>query len=68
MMRLNAASNVSVILFAKPHQANKLVIKINGHKIVAGTNGFEIFPSLAIEEFELFIIFPKCCVYSITLS
>jgi hypothetical protein len=39
MIRLNAASNVSVILLANPHQANKLVKRMNGHRILSGTNG-----------------------------
>jgi hypothetical protein len=37
LIRLKAASNVSVMLFASPHQAKQLVSRIKGQRIPGGT-------------------------------
>ena len=38
MIRLKAASSVSVMLFASPHQAKQLVKRMNGSRLAFGIN------------------------------
>jgi hypothetical protein len=47
---LKAASNVSVILLAKPHQAKQLVNNINGHKILCGITRTALFSGEELDE------------------